>query len=147
MCCGGGPGCSGLLGMLAENGPYRPADNGEVLDNFPYRCDIDVFLSKLISLLFLLLPYLFHLHLSRWFLLIPLFLFNISWTTSASVIFVEQPLFVGYSISSEDEDYVTDDDINGERLVTFLVNWFEKFDTYKGRDLYLAAESYGGHYM
>jgi hypothetical protein len=70
-----------------------------------------------------------------------------SWTSSASIIFVEQPMFVGYSISSEAEDFVTDDDVNGERLVKFLVNWFEKFDAYKGREFYLMSESYGGHYL
>jgi serine carboxypeptidase-like clade II len=56
-------------------------------------------------------------------------------------------MFVGYSISSEAEDFVTDDDVNGERLVKFLVNWFEKFDAYKGREFYLMSESYGGHYL
>lgn len=53
----GGPGCSGLLGLLSEMGPFRAAPGGAVLDPFPW-----------------------------------------GWTQTANIIFVEQPLFVGFSI-------------------------------------------------
>jgi len=56
----GGPGCSGLLGFLSENGPLFPAEGGVRMDKNPY-----------------------------------------SWTSAASIIFVEQPLFVGFSISDD----------------------------------------------
>eukprot|EP00966_Prymnesium_polylepis_P027167 628355-Prymnesium_polylepis.1 len=32
----GGPGCSGLLGALTENGPFRAASNGTALLTSPY---------------------------------------------------------------------------------------------------------------
>jgi hypothetical protein len=95
----GGPGCSGLLGNLAEIGPFRPAEGGDKLDLSPY-----------------------------------------SWTKSAALIFVEQPLFVGFSISDDLTDSNTDDDINGRRLVMFIERWFERFPDHSSRDFYLASE-------
>jgi len=44
-------------------------------------------------------------------------------------------------------DAVTNDEVNADRLVTFLLRWLERFPAYQGRDLYLAGESYGGHYL
>ena len=75
----GGPGCSGILGALTENGPFRAANNGTSLNTAAY-----------------------------------------SWNKRANMLFVEQPLFVGYSISDDPDDAVTDDELNAKRLVTFI---------------------------
>lgn len=95
----GGPGCSGLLGLLGENGPFRPQANGTLRA------------------------------------------FEHSWTQAANVIFVEQPLFTGYSLSGQATDFHTDDAVNAERLVIFVRRWLEKFPEYAQRDLYLGGES------
>ena len=68
-----------------------------------------------------------------------------AWNREANVIFVEQPLFVGYSISDDPADTVTDDELNARRLTTFVDRWLTKFPGYRGNDFYLSSESYGGH--
>mmetsp|Transcript_5931 Transcript_5931/g.10030 ORF Transcript_5931/g.10030 Transcript_5931/m.10030 type:complete len:758 (+) Transcript_5931:1443-3716(+) len=102
----GGPGCSGLLGMLSENGPFRPAAGGEYLDLDPY-----------------------------------------SWNRIANVIFVEQPVFVGFSYSEDAGDASTSDEKNAKDLVKFITRWLARFEGYETNELYLASESYGGHYL
>lgn len=67
--------------------------------------------------------------------------FEHAWTKAAHVIFVEQPLFTGYSLSGQAADAHTDDAVNAERLVTFLRRWLDKFPEYAERDLYLGGES------
>ena len=37
--------------------------------------------------------------------------------------------------------------LNAKRLVQFIVNWYAKFPEFSGNDMYLASESYGGHYL
>ena len=70
-----------------------------------------------------------------------------SWNREANVIFVEQPLFTGYSFSSDPGDSITTDELNAERLTTFIDRWLDKFPGWRARDLYLSSESYGGHYV
>ena len=84
----GGPGCSGLLGALTENGPFRAAQNGTTLYRDAY-----------------------------------------SWNRNANVIFVEQPLFVGYSFSDDPGDSITNDELNAKRLVSFIVRVQRYFRT------------------
>ena len=102
----GGPGCSGLLGKLTEQGPFRVAANGTSLERMPY-----------------------------------------AWNREASVIFVEQPLFTGFSVSDDPSDAFTNDEINAARLTTFIVRWLDRFPAFATNELFLSSESYGGHYV
>ena len=66
----------------------------------------------------------------------------------ANVIFLESPAGVGFSYSNTSSDY----DERGDRSIAvdsyiFLLNWLERFPEYKGRDFYIAGESYAGHYV
>ena len=66
----------------------------------------------------------------------------------ANVIFLESPAGVGFSYSNTTSDYTNaGDKSTAEDSYTFLVNWLERFPNYKTRDLFLAGESYAGHYV
>jgi serine carboxypeptidase-like clade II len=66
----------------------------------------------------------------------------------ANVIFLESPAGFGFSYSNTTSDY----EKSGDRRTAvdaciFLLNWLERFPEYKGRDFYIAGESYAGHYV
>ncbi|XP_066399568.1 serine carboxypeptidase 1-like [Miscanthus floridulus] len=71
-----------------------------------------------------------------------------AWNNVANVIFLESPAGVGFSYSNTSSDY----DKSGDKRTavdsyTFLLHWLERFPEYKGRDFYIAGESYAGHYV
>ncbi|KAG2643905.1 hypothetical protein PVAP13_2KG355200 [Panicum virgatum] len=71
-----------------------------------------------------------------------------AWNNAANVIFLESPAGVGFSYSNTSSDYVR---VGDERTAVdsyiFLLHWLERFPEYKGRDFYIAGESYAGHYI
>ncbi|KAM0834470.1 hypothetical protein ACQ4PT_063579 [Festuca glaucescens] len=72
-----------------------------------------------------------------------------AWNNLANVIFLESPAGVGFSYASNDKN--NNDNVGDRRTAedtfVFLLNWLERFPEYKGRDFYIAGESYGGHYV
>jgi serine carboxypeptidase-like clade 2 len=55
---------------------------------------------------------------------------------------------VGFSVSRDAADCKTVHDGKiAEDTYTFLVGWLERFPEYKGREFFVAGESYGGHYV
>ncbi|XP_073117390.1 serine carboxypeptidase II-3 [Elaeis guineensis] len=71
-----------------------------------------------------------------------------AWNTVANVLFLESPAGVGFSYSNTTSDYdKSGDNKTAADAYVFLVNWMERFPEYKGRDFYIAGESYGGHYV
>jgi len=74
---------------------------------------------------------------------------NHAWNNLANVIFLESPAGVGFSYASNDTN--NNDNVGDRRTAedtfVFLLNWLERFPEYKGRDFYIAGESYGGHYV
>ncbi|KAK9053523.1 hypothetical protein SSX86_024597 [Deinandra increscens subsp. villosa] len=71
-----------------------------------------------------------------------------SWNTVANLLFLDSPAGVGYSYSNTSSDITS----NGDKRTAadslqFLLNWLERFPEYKGRDFYIAGESYAGHYV
>ena len=64
------------------------------------------------------------------------------------MLFLESPAGVGFSYSNTTSDYdKSGDNKTAADAYVFLVNWMERFPEYKGRDFYIAGESYGGHYV
>ncbi|GJN09661.1 hypothetical protein PR202_ga27686 [Eleusine coracana subsp. coracana] len=71
-----------------------------------------------------------------------------SWNHAANVLFLESPAGVGFSYSNTTADYGrSGDNRTAEDAYAFLANWVERFPEYKGRDFYIAGESYAGHYV
>ncbi|XP_051122076.1 serine carboxypeptidase-like 45 [Andrographis paniculata] len=71
-----------------------------------------------------------------------------SWNREANVLYLESPIGVGFSFSSNSSSYDgVDDKITARDNLVFLQNWFKKFPQYKDRNLYITGESYAGHYI
>ncbi|XP_010545119.1 PREDICTED: serine carboxypeptidase-like 40 [Tarenaya hassleriana] len=72
-----------------------------------------------------------------------------SWNNAANVLFLESPAGVGFSYTNrtrEMEEELGDRKTAADNYV-FLVKWLERFPHYKGRDFFIAGESYAGHYI
>ncbi|KAH3678533.1 hypothetical protein WICMUC_001550 [Wickerhamomyces mucosus] len=67
-----------------------------------------------------------------------------SWNSNASVIFLDQPVNVGYSYSSSS---VTNTVAAGKDVYAFLELFFKQFSEYKDLPFHIAGESYAGHYI
>jgi serine carboxypeptidase-like clade 2 len=77
-----------------------------------------------------------------------LYLNPYAWNQAANILFVDSPVGVGYSYSNTSSDILTNgDQRTAEDSLGFLLNWFERFPQYKGRDFYITGESYAGHYV
>lgn len=67
-----------------------------------------------------------------------------SWNSNASVIFLEQPLGVGFSYG---DDKITSTKAAGKDVYIFLELFFEAFPHLRSNDFHIAGESYAGHYI
>ncbi|XP_042426219.1 serine carboxypeptidase II-3-like [Zingiber officinale] len=71
-----------------------------------------------------------------------------AWNEVVNVLFLESPAGVGFSYSNTTSDYAkSGDHRTATDALVFLVNWFERFPEYKGRDFFITGESYAGHYV
>lgn len=67
-----------------------------------------------------------------------------SWNSNASVIFLDQPVNVGYSYSRSP---VSDTVSAGKDVYALLSLFFKQFPEYASQDFHIAGESYAGHYI
>lgn len=67
-----------------------------------------------------------------------------SWNSNASVIFLDQPVNVGYSYSGSS---VSDSVAAGKDVYALLTLFFKQFPEYAKQDFHIAGESYAGHYI
>ena len=69
-----------------------------------------------------------------------------SWNKKANVLYIESPAQVGYSYMDGKPPTWTDDmvaKLNAKAIIEFFDTWKE----YQGRDTYISGESYGGIYV
>lgn len=67
-----------------------------------------------------------------------------AWNNNATVIFLDQPVNVGFSYS---ENRVGTSTLAAVDVYSFLSLFFTEFPEYTGKDFHIAGESYGGHYL
>lgn len=67
-----------------------------------------------------------------------------SWNANASVIFLDQPVNVGFSYSGGS---VRDTVAAGKDVYALLTLFFHQFPEYAKQDFHIAGESYAGHYI
>ncbi|KAF3936993.1 hypothetical protein ABW19_dt0209182 [Dactylella cylindrospora] len=67
-----------------------------------------------------------------------------SWNNNASVIFLDQPVNVGYSYSGGS---VSNTVAAGKDVYALLTLFFEQFPEYSSQEFHIAGESYAGHYI
>lgn len=67
-----------------------------------------------------------------------------SWNANASVIFLDQPVNVGYSYSGQ---AVSNTIAAGKDVYALLTLFFMEFPEYAKQDFHIAGESYAGHYI
>ncbi|KAF8079601.1 hypothetical protein N665_1015s0011 [Sinapis alba] len=70
-----------------------------------------------------------------------------SWNKASNLLFVDSPAGVGWSYSNTTSDYTTGDESTAKDMLVFLLRWLEKFPEFRTRNLFLAGESYAGHYV
>ena len=69
-----------------------------------------------------------------------------SWNKNAHLLFIDQPVGVGFSNGMKREwprvaaDYAKD-------ALEFFVKFYAVYPQFAGKDLYIFGESYGGHYI
>lgn len=101
----GGPGCSGLIGFMTEQGPFRPDEAGLIQPN------------------------------------------EYAWNKVANMVFLEQPVGVGFSYSNNKDDYKIGDDQAAKDNLATIRGFLTRFPQFANSPLYITSESYGGHYM
>ncbi|GMT02790.1 hypothetical protein PENTCL1PPCAC_24964, partial [Pristionchus entomophagus] len=69
-----------------------------------------------------------------------------SWNRFASIIFLDAPAGVGFSVRRDGLYNFTDDEVADDNHVA-MKKWFEKFPERKTNDLYIMGESYAGTYI
>ena len=70
-----------------------------------------------------------------------------SWNNVANMLFLESPAFVGWSYSNTSSDAVVGDGRTARDSYEFLLQFVQRFPKYADRPLWLAGESYAGHYL
>ncbi|KAK3443406.1 serine carboxypeptidase-like 45 [Eucalyptus grandis] len=71
-----------------------------------------------------------------------------SWNREANMLYLEAPIGVGFSYSTDTSSYeAVNDKITARDNLVFLQGWFVKFPQYKNSNLFITGESYAGHYV
>jgi serine carboxypeptidase-like clade II len=66
--------------------------------------------------------------------------------SAVNLLFLEAPVGVGFSYTNRSSDLrQLGDRVTAQDSYSFLLNWFSKFPEFKGRDFYIAGESYAGN--
>ncbi|XP_010551814.1 PREDICTED: serine carboxypeptidase-like 25 isoform X3 [Tarenaya hassleriana] len=77
-----------------------------------------------------------------------LYVNRFAWNSLANLLFLEAPAGVGFSYSNRSSDLFNTGDLRTAKdSLQFLIQWLDRFPQYKNREIYIAGESYAGHYV
>ncbi|KXS10435.1 peptidase S10, serine carboxypeptidase [Gonapodya prolifera JEL478] len=72
---------------------------------------------------------------------------NYTWNSVSSVLFLDQPVNVGFSYSDDGKDKALDTEAAAKDVYAFLLIFFSTFKRYNPLDFHVFGESYAGHYI
>ncbi|CAI6361976.1 unnamed protein product [Macrosiphum euphorbiae] len=70
-----------------------------------------------------------------------------AWTSTHSVLYVDNPVGVGYSFTADDAGYSSNQTDVARNLYAALVQFFTLYPEYRQNEFYAAGESYAGKYV
>lgn len=70
-----------------------------------------------------------------------------SWHTRADMLYVDQPVNTGFSVSGSEDKFDDDLEITTAHFMKFLENYFKVFPDDQFKNLIIAGESYSGQYV
>ncbi|XP_050522901.1 venom serine carboxypeptidase-like [Daktulosphaira vitifoliae] len=70
-----------------------------------------------------------------------------SWTTTHSVLYIDNPVGTGFSYTEDDAGYNTNESQVGLNMYEALLQFFTLFSEYQKNDFYVTGESYAGKYV
>jgi len=70
-----------------------------------------------------------------------------SWNRIANMLYIDQPAGVGLSREASEVYACHTSECGAQRLLWFLLGFYDKYPEFRDRDLYIMGESYGGHYV
>ncbi|XP_051007559.1 probable serine carboxypeptidase CPVL isoform X2 [Acomys russatus] len=69
------------------------------------------------------------------------------WTTTFSMLYVDNPVGTGFSFTDSVQGYSTNEDDIAQNLYSALIQFFQLFPEYAKNDFYVTGESYAGKYV
>jgi len=73
---------------------------------------------------------------------------SMAWNKIANMVYIEQPCGVGFSYSDKpDKDYTASDETAAVDNLQLVIAFLDRYPHLKKNKLYLAGESYAGHYL
>lgn len=67
-----------------------------------------------------------------------------SWVDIANIVFLDQPVGVGFSYGSP---LLGDMSVGAEEFISFMLSFYDLYPEFKTRKLYITGESYAGKYI
>eukprot|EP01025_Chloroclados_australasicus_P047754 TRINITY_DN5387_c0_g1_i1.p1 TRINITY_DN5387_c0_g1~~TRINITY_DN5387_c0_g1_i1.p1 ORF type:complete len:512 (+),score=47.01 TRINITY_DN5387_c0_g1_i1:55-1536(+) len=71
----------------------------------------------------------------------------ISWDLGHTMLYVDQPIFVGFSYSDDPKDRIYNETQVGQDMYEFMQEFLKAHPKYIDVDFFVSGESYGGHYI
>eukprot|EP01038_Epipyxis_sp_PR26KG_P004454 gene4454-6299_t len=117
----GGPGCSSMVGMMLEHGPFSVHFNDDSISSGD-QISTNRRRFKLISN-------------------------EYSWNVAANVLYVEQPIRTGFSIATSDAPIIRSEAQIAQDFHNFLLSFFKIFPELATAEVSITGESYAGFYV